>query len=250
MGNSIPSYSQPLTVGGQISVAWYNFWSGLSNIALKVAGVFNSTFQSGQIQYSGPNGTLAGSNNFIVGTKVPNPSGTPGPFLLLGSGGGNGTPVSCWIGTDQAFDALTPGNTLGITAGETQGSGTANGGLLWLIGGGSFGGTGGTLQLQGGTSFNGAGGITVVQGGNATNAGGPPGDTYISAGQVGSQGANVHLIMTTVNGTAGVVRIRNNSTPLIDFFGDGSIYLYNGGGFGTVGQHITSQGPGQPVIWA
>ena len=145
----------------------------------------------------------------------------------------------------------TPGNNLIITSGETQGSGTANGGYLLLIGGGSFAGTGGTATCQGGTSANGTGGPAILAGGNATN-GGIPGDAYVigGAGQAPGQGANVHLIMTEVNDISGVVRIRVNSTPLIDFYHDGSIYLYDGNGFGTAGQHLTSQGPGMPVIWS
>jgi hypothetical protein len=172
--------------------------------------------------------------------------------MLLGSGGGGGTPstpgtpVSFWIVQDAPFDNYTPGNNLGISAGESDGA--QAGGQLFLIGGGSASGLGGTLQAQGGTSVSGNGGPAVLQGGNSTSA--IPGDAFVSGGQTGTQGANVHLIMTTVAGTSGVVRIRANSTPLIDFYADGSIYLYNGGGFGTTGQHLTSQGPGQPVKWA
>lgn len=220
----------------------------------KPAGSFQLPFQSGDIQWNN-NGAFFATDQFIAGLSIPLPDGTNGAALLVGSGfgpGGSGHAGKAWILTDQAFDAVTPGNTLGITAGETQGSGTANGGLLWLLGGASFGGTGGETLIQGGTSANGAGGPTVVQGGNATGlgAGAIPGDLFLEGGQVGQQGANVHLIMTTLNGISGVVRIRNNSTPLWDFFANGSIFDYSGGGFGTSGQVLTSAGPGSPVTWS
>jgi hypothetical protein len=214
----------------------------------QAASGYNSNFNSGYLVFGGPNISTQSSINFEVGTNLPNPSGTPGPALLLGSGGGNGTAIWAWIITDEAYDAQTPGNNLGITAGETQASGTQPGGQLFLVGGGSYGGLGGLLQLQGGTSLNGNGGEAVLQGGNSTN--GIPGDAYVSGGQNGTQGANVHLIMTTVNGTSGVVRIRNNSTPLIDFYPDGSIYLYKGGGFGTAGQKLTTGGAGTYAYWS
>jgi hypothetical protein len=212
---------------------------------------YNPTFQSGDVQYAGPNDTFAGSADFEFGENVPNPGGVNGPFLLLGSGygpGGTGNPRVFWIGTDEAFDLNTPGNFLGITAGEVQPGSSQPGGELFLVAGAADTGRGGLLQLQGGTSADGPGGDTVLQGGNST--GGIPGDVFVTGGQNGTQGANVHLIATMVNGISGVVRIRVNSTPLIDFFANGAIYLYSGGGFGTAGQHITSQGPGLPVIWA
>jgi hypothetical protein len=209
---------------------------------------YNPTFQSGQIASAGPEG-LTGNDNFIVGLAIPNPTGAAAPCLLLGSGGGSGTPVTACIIQDEAFDDVTPGNNLIVTAGETQPAGTAAGGNLTLIGGASYGGAGGTTTIQGGTSANANGGITVVTGGNATG-GGNPGDLFLIAGQEGAQGANVHLIMSELNGIAGVVRIRVNSTILIDFYHDGSLYLYNGGGFGTAGQTLHSGGPGAPVYWA
>jgi hypothetical protein len=215
-------------------------------------GPYDPTFQSGDIQYVGPNGTLAGSGDLEFGQNIPTPSGVNGPFLLLGSGygpGGSGTPRVFWIGTDEAYDANTPGNFLGITAGETQPSGTASGGELFIIGGASFGGMGGLLQLQGGTSYNGNGGEAVIQGGNATN-GGIPGDAFVEGGVVGSQGANVHLIPTTLNNISGVIRHRWNSAIVWDEFVSGAWYFYNGGGYGLAGQPLVSGGPGQPVSWA
>lgn len=218
-----------------------------SILSLAPSTPYNPIFQSGQVQYAGPGGGLAGSNNLIFGLALPNPGGTPGPALLLGSGGGNGSPVWAWIIQDQAFDSVTPGNNLGITAGETQPAGIQPGGELFIIAGASFGGRGGVLQLQGGTSFNGPGGFGILQGGNSTN--GPAGDAFVTGGQNGTAGANVHLIMTTVNGISGVVRIRNNSTILWDFYPDGSIFSYLGGGFGTSGQSLKTQGAGLPAQW-
>lgn len=214
---------------------------------LKPMGVSLPYFGSGPIQYAGPNG-FTGNVGFQFGTNLPNPTGVPGPCLFLGSGGGNGKPVTFCIIQDQAFDNVTPGNNLIITSGETQPSGSAPGGLLWLIGGASFGGRGGSLMLQAGTSLHGPGGSAILQGGNSTS--GIAGDAFVIGGENGVQGGNVHLVMTTLNGLSGVVRIRNNSDILFDFFHDGSIYIYKGGGFGTAGQKITSQGAGLPVKWA
>jgi len=209
---------------------------------------YDPTFQSGDVQYAGPNGTFAGSINMIFGLDLPNPSGTNGPGLLLGS---SATPFTFWIIQDEAYTLAEAGNSLGITAGETQAGSSQPGGAIFMVGGGADLGTGGAVTVQGGTSAQGNGGFTTLAGGNATQ-GGIPGDVFVigGAGQAPSQGANVHLIMTQVNSISGVVRIRVNSTPLIDFFHDGSVYLYLGGGFGTAGQHLTSQGPGLPVIWS
>lgn len=208
---------------------------------------YNPTFQSGDVQYAGPNG-FAGSDNLIFGLDLPNPSGTRGPALLLGS---SATPFTFWIIQDEAFTTADAGNSLGITAGETQAGSSQPGGDIFIVGGGADLGVGGAVTVQGGTSAQGNGGFATLAGGNATD-GGIPGDAFVigGAGESPGQGANVHLIMTEVNGIAGVVRIRVNSTPLFDFFKDGSIFIYNGGGFGTAGQHLTSQGPGKPVVWS
>jgi len=205
---------------------------------------YNPTFQSGDVQYAGPNNTFAGSINFIYGNALPQPEGGTGPGLILGSGPG----VTFFVTTDEAYTTSDPGNELIIAAGETQSGSSQPGGELFLLGGASDLGMGGLMQVQGGTSASGPGGDAVFQGGNST--GGIPGDAFVTGGQNGTQGANVHLVMTEINGISGVVRIRVNSTPLIDFFADGSVYLYLGNGFGAPGQKLTSQGPGLPVIWA
>lgn len=214
----------------------------------RVKGIYSTTFQTGYVQYTGPGSTLAANVNFQFGTDLPNPSGTPGPALLLGSGGGAGVHANAWIISDQAVDNVTPGNTLGITSGSTTASGTANGGLLFIVGGASFGGTGGANLLQGGTSMNGPGGTATLSGGNSAN--GIPGDAFVTGGQTGTQGANVHLIMTSVAGTAGVVRIRVNSTSLFDFQKDGELYIYSAASVGLAGQALVSGGPGASMTWA
>lgn len=219
--------------------------------AINVPGIYQSFFQSGPIQYRGPTG-LAASNNFIAGLSLPNPSGSNAPAILLGSGGGGGTAIQAWLITDQAFDNSTPGNTLGITAGETQGAGVAAGGPLTLYGGGAFGGKGGAFTAQGGTSANAGGGDTTVSGGNATGSTGAavPGELFLIGGQVGKQGANVHLIATDLNGTAGDVRIRSNSTILQQFMKNGEIYLTKSGtAAGVAGQVLTSGGLGAAASW-
>jgi hypothetical protein len=198
------------------------------------------------VQYAGPNG-FAGSINFIFGLNLPNPAGGNGPGLILGSGPG----VTFFVTTDEAYTVEDPGNDLIFAAGETQTGSSQSGGNFTVYGGASYSGIGGTATVQGGTSYQGNGGAAILAGGNATD-GGVPGDAYVIGGTGAnpSQGANCHLIMTEVNGISGVVRIRVNSTPLFDFFHDGSIYVYNGNGFGTPGQKLTSQGPGMPVIWS
>ena len=203
-------------------------------------GQWSATFQSGFIQYTGPNKRLKANINFIVGTNIPNPSGTNAPALLVGSG-----VPQAWIITDQAYTNADNGVDLGITAGETQPAGTARGGNLLLIGGGSFGGTGGTTTVQGGTSLNGPAGSTTIAGGNSTN--GIAGDVFIIGGQTGTQGANVHVIMTKVNGIAGTFRIRVNSTILYEFDEHGTIYV--GGNAGSAGQALVSGGPGASAHW-
>lgn len=224
-----------------------------SGSVISIPGSYNPTFQSGNILYVGPGDAMAASDNFIAGLAIPNPSGSEAPAILLGSGGGSGSNVQAWLVTDQAFDNVTPGNTLGITAGETQAAGTANGGLLSLYGGGSFGGTGGLVTIQGGTSRSGPGGTTTVAGGNSTQTPsptGPAGDLFLLGGQVGNAGANVHLIMTNLGGTSGDVRIRVNSTILLQFLQHGEIYLTSSGtGAGISGQVLTSQGVGSPATW-
>lgn len=210
---------------------------------------YNPTFLSGGVHYNGPNGVVAADNNLIFGKSVPNPSGVNGPCLLLGSGGGGGTNVTFAIIMDQAFDTATPGNDLIITAGEVQPSSTQRGGNLLIVAGGADAGPGGAMTIQGGTSLNGAAGPAILQGGNSTNEVDPAGDAFVIAGQVGSVGGTVHLIMTLLNGVAGVIRHRVNSDILWDEFNDGSWFFYKvgGGTYGDAGAPIISRGAGQPV---
>ena len=215
------------------------------------SGTYQPQFNSGPVQFAGPNGSFLGSDNLIFGTKIPNPAhdfpSGGGVSLLIGTGGAENPNRDAWIITDQAFDPTLDGNTLGITAGETQGSGTANGGLLWLLGGAAFGGTGGELRLQAGTSRNGPGGFTQVLGGNST--GGPAGDLFLSGGQAGTIGANVHLIMTVLNGVAGVIRIRANSSILYEIQSTGAIFI-GATGAGLAGSPLISGGPAGSPQWA
>src|SRR5271156_1474489 len=169
---------------------------------------YDPTFQSGDVQYAGPNG-FAGSINFIYGNALPNPGGGTGPGLILGSGPG----VTFFVTTDEEYTVNDPGNDLIFAAGETQSVSSQAGGNFTVYGGASYSGIGGTATWQGGTSYQGNGGPAILAGGNATQ-GGIPGDAYVigGTGQAPAQGANVHLVMTEVNSIAGVVRIRVNST--------------------------------------
>jgi hypothetical protein len=215
-------------------------------------GLYQAFFQSGPLQWAGPNGRVTGDNNLIAGLSLPNPSGINGPGLLLGSGGGFGVPVTFAIIQDQAFDNSTPGNRLIITSGETQPAGVAAGGDFNQYAGASFGGTGGQWTAQGGTSANAAGGPTIVKGGAATGptSAAVPGDLFLEGGDEGQQGANVHLIMTGLAGLWGVIRHRANSTILWDEFHDGSWYFYAGASYGGAGAPLVSAGIGAPVGWA
>lgn len=222
----------------------------LANSRLNATGSpYNPTFLSGGVHYNGPNGVVAADNNLIFGKSIPNPSGVNGPCLLLGSGGGSGANVSFWIIQDQAFDTATPGNDLGITAGEVQPGSTERGGNIFDIAGGADLGPGGNNTKQAGTSANGPPGLMLVQGGNNTSETHPAGDVFTIAGQVGSEGASCHLIMTLLHGVAGVIRHRVNSTIILDEFFDGSWFFYGvaGGTFGDNGAPIISRGAGQPV---
>lgn len=225
-----------------------------ANLRLSAGQPYNPTFSSGNVQYAGPNGQLAGDNNLIFGLSVPNPSGVNAPCLLIGSGGGAGTAVTACIIMDQAFDNTTPGNRLIITSGETQPAGVQPGGPLLLYGGASYGGTGGLLQLQGGSSAHAGGGPAVLKGGPATGTdptNSIPGDAFVEGGDTGMAGANVHLIATLLNGVPGDVRIRINSTILVQFLSNGEIFLtHSGTGAGTAGQALVSGGIGAPAVWA
>lgn len=241
------TFSDPSTAYRRISEVVNQLLQGNGT----AAGTFNPTFSSGQVQYAGPSGQLLGNDNLIFGLNIPNPAGTPGAALLMGSGGGNGANVVFWCITDQAFDVLSPGNDIYHTAGETQPGSSARGGNWTVIAGASDAGSGGQSTIQGGTSVTGAAGITVIQGGNNTGGNLPAGDVFVVGGQEGSQGANVHLIATIVNGIAGVIRHRANSAIRWDeFVGDGSWFFYDGSGFGSPGAPVVSKGPGQPVGFA
>lgn len=216
------------------------------------AGTYNPTFQSGQVQWSGPNNQVTGDNNLIFGLLVPNPGGVPGPFLLAGSGGGGGGNVSFWFGSDQAFDLASPGNDIGHTAGETQPGSSQRGGNWSAYAGASDLGMGGQMLIQAGTSARGVPGLTVVQGANNTDESHPAGDVFMVAGEVGSTGASWHLIISETNGVPGVGHIKVNSTNILDYFSDGRIYSYVSNGFGTPMAPWISRGPtaGQPSGWA
>lgn len=214
-------------------------------------GRYQATFGSGPVQYAGPSGQLAGSDNLIFGLNLPNPAGVWGPALLTGSGGGNGSNITFWFITDQAFDTSSPGNDIYHTAGETQPGSSARGGNWTVIAGASDQGPGGQVTIQGGTSVSGPAGLTVIQGGNNTLGNLPAGDVFIIGGQEGSQGASVHLIATQLNGLSGFIRHRVNSTIRWDEYpGDGSWFFYDGSGFGADGAPVVSKGPGQPVGFA
>lgn len=237
------------TSGGECTA---NAYSLTAKFQLSAAGSpFNPTFLSGGLQYAGPNGLLTGNNNFIVGTLIPNPSGTPGPCALWGSGGGSGANVSFWHITDEAFDTASPGNDVGFTAGEVQPGSSQRGGNTWKIAGAADLGTGGTDTDQGGTSARGPGGMKITVGGNNTDGNHPPGDNFMIAGEAGSQGANVHIAATVIGGIPGVIHIgRFNSTFVLDLFLDGSQYAYASNGFGSPMAPWISRGAGAPAGWA
>lgn len=219
------------------------------------AGLYNATFDSGNVQFAGPDGLLAGVDSLIFGTNIPNPSGTPGNCLLLASGGGLGINTFGWFITDQAFDVNTPGNDIGHTAGEVQPDSTQRAGNWSSIAGAADLGTGGQWLGKGGTAARGVPGLTVLQGADNTDLSHPAGDTFVIAGETGSTGANLHVIMTETGGVAGVLHHKVNSTNLWDEVFDGSWFFYvnsslPGGGYGAAMSPLISAGAGQPVGWA
>lgn len=237
------------TSGGEVTATAY----ALTAQFQIAAGHYNPTFQSGNVQYTGSNGEVAGNDNLIFGLAIPNPSGTPGPCLLLGSGGGSGANVSVWYITDQAFDTATPGNDVGFTAGEVQPGSTQRGGNLLFIAGAADLGTagGGSNTVQGGTGARSPGGSAILQGGGNTDGLQLPGDAFVIGGEEGSQGANVHVAATVIDGIPGVIHIgRFNSTFVQDLFLDGSIYYYGSNGFGSPIAPMISRGAGAAAGWA
>jgi hypothetical protein len=238
-----PRSQKVLQEDGTFNQSWSGWFRKVAqSVGTVLTAFFNPTFMSGYVLYAGPNGTITANTNFIFGLKIPNPSGTPAPAILIGSG-----VPQAWIVTDAVL-AGTPGINLGIVAGEAAAGSSDIGGALLLLGGGADHGVGGKNTLQGGTSLNGTGGQAIVAGGNSTN--GPAGDAFVIAGQTGTAGGNVHLIATSNSGVPGDVRIRLNSTILLQILGTGEIFLtLSGTGSGTAGQKLTSQGPGLPAKW-
>lgn len=215
---------------------------------LLAAGTYESPFTSGSIQVKGSDGLLAGYGNFQVGFALPNASGTPSEGILIGGAGA--------VQVVHITDEQLPGQK-GITviteAGDASATtpATDDGGDLLDFAGGSVNGTGGQRKVQGGTSANKAAGITIVAGGNASGstADAVPGDVFSIGGQVGMQGATNHWIASVLNGIAGFLRHRFNSTIIIDEVVDGSWFFYavDGGTFGAVGAPLISRGTGQPM---
>lgn len=202
-------------------------------------GTYEPAFQSGSVQINYQGG-FGGFGDFQFGFALPNASGIPSSGILLG---GAGKSQVVYV-TDAQIPGLKGINVI-REAGDA-GDTTSGGGDLLDFAGGSINGAGGQAKYQGGTSVNGQAGPAILQGGNSTN--GIPGDAFVEGGVTGSQGANVHLIPTTLNGTSGVIRHRWNSIPIWDEYVNGSWFFYNGGnGFGLAGQPLVSGGPGGAV---
>lgn len=236
------------TSGGEITVTAQTVSADLQmGAAAQGLSPYNATFQSGGVNYNGANGVLAADNNLIYGKIIPNPSGTPGPCLLKGSGGGSGANVQFWDITDQAFDLASPGNDIGRTAGEVQPNSTQRGGNITDLAGAADLGQGGQWLAKGGTSARGAPGLTVLQGADNTDESHPAGDVFAVAGETGSQGGILHLIATLINGVAGFIRHRFNSTITIDEYADGSWFFYSQSSFGNAGAPLISRGAGNPM---
>lgn len=242
-----------LVAGKPVLLAYYNgnFYivggsggggvNALYNSVHDTAGfAYLPTFSAGYVAYHGAGDTLAFNTNFIFGTDIPNPTGINAPCLLIGAG----VPRACII-TDQQLPGVK-GTDLIIAAGETDASGTANGGDMQVYGGGSFGGTGGMALLQGGTSLNGQAGTTLVRGGNSTNLLGTRGNVFVQGGEVGVGGGDVDIIATYDPGNPtndpGEIHFRANSDLLLTITRDGALF-FKSYGAGLAGQPLVSQGP-------
>lgn len=216
-------------------------WREFSNANAIAAGVSNSFFGSGYVQYTGPDQSLVANINFIFGNNLPNPSGVPAPCFLLGSGVQN-----VWYITDQAYTTDNAGINVGMTAGETQPASLQPGGSFSIYGGGAANGTGGQTLIQGGTSVWGAGGDLTLSGGGSTHN--VSGNVYVIGGQTGNQGGSIKLIATTLAGSPGYVYFYSNSTILYAFANTGAIFV-GGTNQGLAGQPLVSGGPGATANW-
>lgn len=221
---------------------------------------YESTFQSGQIAYGGPNGSLQTNANFRLGLLLPNASGIDCPGIFVGGAG----QVQVVYITDEQLPGQK-GITVIREAGDasTSGAATDDGGDLLDFAGGTLNGNGGQYKAQGGTSVNAIAGDATLAGGNATgtNPNAQAGNAVVSSGQVGKKvGVGVILSANTPPGASGTAVIRHQfgaaSTILcIDEYPDGSLFLYDitghpaRGGFGLAGQALVSGGPGAPTQW-
>lgn len=214
-----------------------------SVIGVAAAGVYEAPFLSGSIQFN-DNGALGGGGDFQFGRLLPNASGTPCIGILLGGAGA----TQCVYITDEQIPGSKGINVI-REAGDASASGAANwdGGDLLDFAGGTVNGSGGQAKYQGGTSVHGPGGPSILQGGNNSAGDDVPGDAFAIGGEVGSQGATVHLVATILGGVGGFIRHRFNSTLTIDEFDDGSWYFYSQTSFGNVGAPLISRGSGQPM---
>lgn len=218
-------------------------WQLLATIAVP-GGSYVPTFQSGNVQVYGPNGTFAGYGDFIFGFQLPNASGVPSTGLLLG---GAGKSQVVYI-TDEQLPGQK-GITVIREAGDAAASpGSDGGGDLLDFAGGTVTGLGGTAKYQGGTSVSGQAGPGILSGGSSTS--GLAGDAFVEGGDCPVHGSNVHLIAKSTGGFAGDVRIRVNSTILLQFLSNGEIFLTSSGtGAGLAGQPLVSGGIGAPAKW-
>lgn len=212
-----------------VTSAWLNQIDAMLQGNIPAAGIYDPTFQSGQVQLTGPNGYVTAYGDFGFSLLSPGPGGT-GPFLRVAGAG----KTFGQIGTD----AQVPGQhgiNLYISAGDSDPSGTTAGGTLLLFGGASLGGVGGNIDIQAGSSVNGPGGDLFLGGGNNTAGNNSAGNVFIVAGTEGSVGGSIKIYATKLNGVAGAISFWlgqpdvPHSVPLWTMSATGALFPGNSG---------------------
>ncbi len=269
IGNGTGFTRTTITGGSSLQIT-----NGVGSITAQVLvgggpSAYNATFQAGYIQYAGATDgyTLAGNTAFAFGLSLPNAisglsnpnGGTYGqiPGILLG----NYVKGAAVIIPDAVPEVSaggsnsTAGVSLVIEAGDTNSTGTAVGGSLYLYAGTSATATGGTAYLHGGgssstTNTSGKGGDVVILGGSGYNAGGAYFEGGTATGTNGN-GGNVQLAPSAGNGTGApgaLLFVSATGSLLYEWYKNGELYIA-GSNPGTAGQVLTSGGPGASMSW-
>lgn len=225
-----------------VTSAWLNAIDSILQGRVPAAGTYLPTFLSGEVQLTGPGGYVTSYGDLGFSLLSPGPAGSPGPFLRVAGAG----KVFGQIGTDAQIPGQD-GISLYIAAGDTDPSGTSNGGTLWDFAGGSFGGRGGDRKVQAGTSVHGPGGDVYLLGGNNKSGDASAGNIYLLAGTNGNAGGSIKIYATNLNNVAGDISFWlgqpdiPHSVPLWTMSHTGALFPGNQGA-GNPGDVLVSAG--------